>query len=186
MTQAAVFLDRDGVICRNRADYIKTWDEFLFLPGAKQAIAGLSNLNIPIVVITNQSAIGRGIMSAKTAAEINRRMVAEIAAAGGRIDKVLLCPHRPEDKCPCRKPEPGMLLQAAQELNIDLQRSFLVGDALTDLMAGRRVGCHNFLVLTGRGLQQVTQALQTMPTSFTLTRTLTEAALQITTIINNA
>ena len=186
MTLQAVFLDRDGVICQNRADYVKNWDEFLFLPGAKQAIASLSKLNIPIVVITNQSAIGRGLVSAETVAEINRRMTAEIVTAGGRVDKVMVCPHRPEERCGCRKPEPGMLLQAAQELNINLKRSFLVGDALSDLMAGRRVGCHNFLLLTGRGLQQVTQAMQTMPNGFTLTRNLSEAALQIVNTVNNA
>ncbi len=186
MATQAIFLDRDGVICKNRADYVKNRDEFLFLPGVKQAIATLSKLNIPIVVITNQSAIGRGLVSAETVAEIHRQMTAEIAAAGGRIDKVLFCPHRPEENCACRKPEPGMLLQASQELQIDLTRSFLVGDALTDLLAGQRVGCRNFLVLTGRGLQQVTKAEQTLPNGFTVTRNLAEAALQIVNTVNNA
>jgi D-glycero-D-manno-heptose 1,7-bisphosphate phosphatase len=186
MATQAVFLDRDGVICKNRADYVKSWDEFLFLPGAKQGIATLSKLNIPIVVVTNQSAIGRGIMSAEEVAKIHRGMTAEIAAAGGRIDKILFCPHRPDEGCNCRKPEPGMLLQAAQELNIDLQRSFMVGDALTDLMAGQRVGCFNFLVMTGRGLQQVPQAMQALPNGFTVTRNLAEAALQIVNTVNNA
>src|SRR5262245_42634607 len=125
----AIFLDRDGVICENRSDHVKSWAEFKFLPGAKNGLATLSRLGLPIIVVTNQAVIGRGIISADVVEDIHQRMLAEITAWGGRIDRVIYCPHRPEDECLCRKPKPGMLLQAAQELNLDLSQSYLVGDA---------------------------------------------------------
>lgn len=158
----AVFLDRDGVICENRPDHVKSWDEFQFLPGAKNSLAALSRLDLPIVVITNQAIVGRGIVPAGVVDEIHRRMMAEVEACGGRIDRVLYCPHRPEDGCACRKPQSGMLLQAADEMGIDLRRSYLVGDAASDLVAGQQVGCRSFLVLTGRGKQQLLTALRSV------------------------
>ncbi|MBE7551512.1 MAG: HAD family hydrolase [Anaerolineales bacterium] len=151
----AIFLDRDGVICQNRSDHVKSWTEFEFLPGAKSGLAALSRLNLPIIVVTNQAVVGRGIVSARVVEEINRKMVEEITASGGRIDRVLYCPHRPEDNCDCRKPKPGMLLQAAAEMGLDLKASYLIGDAMTDIQAGQQVGCHTILVLTGRGSEQL-------------------------------
>ncbi len=82
----AIFLDRDGVICENRADYVKSWQEFEFLPGVKESLAALSHLGLPIVVVTNQAAVGRGLLTSETLEDIHQRMVAEIAAYGGRID----------------------------------------------------------------------------------------------------
>lgn len=175
----AIFLDRDGVICQNRPDHVKSWDEFRFIPGVKNSLAALSKLDLPIIVVTNQAIIGRGIVPASVVEDIHQRMVSEIAAYGGRIDRVITCPHRPEDKCSCRKPEPGMLLQAAAEMDIDLSRSYLVGDATTDLVAGQQVGCHTFLVLTGRGLQQLLPALHLGNGCFTVTRNLIGATTQI-------
>ena len=84
----AIFLDRDGVICQNRSDHVKSWTEFEFLPGAKSGLAALSRLNLPIIVVTNQAVVGRGIVSARVVEEINRKMVEEITASGGRIDRV--------------------------------------------------------------------------------------------------
>jgi D-glycero-D-manno-heptose 1,7-bisphosphate phosphatase len=175
----AIFLDRDGVICQNRTDHVKSWDEFRFIPGVKNSLAALSKLDLPIVVVTNQAIIGRGIVPASVVEDIHQRMVAEIAAYGGRIDRVIYCPHRSEDKCKCRKPEPGMLLQVASEMGIDLSRSYLVGDAMTDLSAGQQVGCHTFLVLTGRGLQQLLPALHLSNGCLTITRNLMGATAQI-------
>jgi D-glycero-D-manno-heptose 1,7-bisphosphate phosphatase len=106
-------------------------------------------------------------------------MMAEITAAGGRIDRIIYCPHRPEDNCECRKPKPGMLLQAAQEMNIDLAGSYFVGDAATDLIAARQVDCQAFLVLTGRGFQQLVPSLQSVGGQFTITRNLMGAATHI-------
>lgn len=155
MLSPAVFLDRDGVINRDRADYVKAWHEFEFLPGALQALRRLAQLARPVVVVTNQSAIGRGLVSRQAVEEIHTHMVAAIQAAGGRVDAVLYCPHRPEERCACRKPQPGLLLQAAERLGLDLGRSVLVGDAASDIGAARAAGCRPVLVKTGRGLAQL-------------------------------
>jgi D-glycero-D-manno-heptose 1,7-bisphosphate phosphatase len=172
----AIFLDRDGVICENRIDHVKSWQEFEFLPGVKENLASLSRLGWPIIVVTNQAAIGRGLMTTETLEDIHQRMVAEIAAYGGRIDRIIYCPHHPEDECACRKPQPGMLLQAAAEMNLDLTRSYLIGDAATDIQAGQQVGCHNILVLTGRGKEQLLSALHSPGGHFlTISGTLAEA-----------
>ena len=150
----AIFVDRDGVINANRPDYVKSWAEFEFLPGSLQALVELAGLGWPLVVISNQSAIGRGLVTAERVAEINARMVAAIEAAGGRVDGVYICPHRPDEGCGCRKPLPGMLQQAAQELGLDLACSYLIGDAESDILAGLAVCAQPILVLTGRGPAQ--------------------------------
>ena len=152
MPRRAVFLDRDGVINANRPDHVKTWDEFEFLPGALPALARLKGLGWPVVVISNQAAIGRGQVSQGVVEDIHARMVARIQEAGGRVDRVFYCPHRPEERCGCRKPQPGLLLQAAQEMDLDLHGSFLIGDAESDIQAALAVGCRPVLVKTGRGL----------------------------------
>jgi len=151
----AIFLDRDGVINANRPDHVKSWAEFAFLPGALDALRRLARLDRPIVVITNQAAIGRGQVSRQAVEEIHSRMVAEIAAAGGRIDGVFYCPHRPDEGCACRKPRPGLLLQAAEQLHLDLAASFLVGDAESDILAAHAAGCRPVLVRSGRGSEQL-------------------------------
>ncbi len=156
----AVFLDRDGVICRNRPDHVKSWSEFIFLSGARESLARLASLEMPIVVISNQAAINRGMVMAETVEEIHSRMVTEIEAAGGRIDRVYYCPHRPDEACDCRKPQPGLLKRAAADLNIELEGSYIVGDAWSDIQAGLAVGCTPLLVLTGRGQHQALQALR--------------------------
>lgn len=155
MLRPAIFLDRDGVINANRADYVKQWTEFCFLPGALEALQKLATLGWPIVIITNQSAIGRGIVSQANVEQIHQQMIDAIHAAGGRIDAIFTCPHHPEDGCDCRKPRPGLLLQAQAELQIDLARSILVGDAVSDLQAAQAVGCLPILVKSGRGRAQL-------------------------------
>ena len=155
----AVFIDRDGVVCRNREDYVKSWEEFHFLPGALDALARLAQTDLRIVVVTNQSAINRGIVPAEVVESIHARMVSAIEANGGRVDGVFYCPHRPDEGCSCRKPRPGLLLRAAEQLALDLEGSYLVGDAESDMRAGRAVGCRRFLVLTGRGRRQLLRCL---------------------------
>jgi D-glycero-D-manno-heptose 1,7-bisphosphate phosphatase len=174
----AIFLDRDGVICENRSDHIKSWEEFRFLPGAKESVAALSRLGLPIIVVTNQAVVGRGIVPAEAVDVIHQRMLAELEAHGGYIDRVVYCQHRAQDRCACRKPEPGMLLQAADQMGLDLSQSYMVGDAATDLMAGQRVGCRLFLVLTGRGLQQLVPSFRSVD-HFTVTRNLMDATTRI-------
>ena len=150
----AVFLDRDGVITENRSDYVKSWEEVRFLPGSIEALRRLSQTKYILVLVTNQSAVGRGIISLERAIEINRRVVAEIQMREGRIDASYLCPHTPNEGCACRKPAPGMLLRAAEELGLALVGSYAIGDAVSDIQAAQRAGVRGILVLTGRGTEQ--------------------------------
>lgn len=151
----AIFLDRDGVLNENRADYVRSWEQFAFLPGTFAAMRALSSLGAPIVVVTNQAGVGRGLIPTEAIDDIHQRMSAEIVSHGGRIEQILWCPHTVDDACDCRKPSPGMLVHAAEQLGIDLAASILVGDAETDIEAGRRAGCRTVLVMTGRGREAV-------------------------------
>ncbi len=179
--QPAIFLDRDGVICTNRDDYVKSWEEFTFLPGAKEALRLLATLEWPIVIVTNQSAVGRRLIDRATLSDIHRRMEAEIVAAGGRIDAIYYCPHLPEDNCPCRKPNPGMFLSAANALKLDLANSIAVGDALSDIRAAARAGIRRrYLVLTGRGQATLREVQHTYdPPYFIVAKDLHAVARQL-------
>nr|MBI2905503.1 D-glycero-beta-D-manno-heptose 1,7-bisphosphate 7-phosphatase [Chloroflexota bacterium] len=160
----AIFLDRDGVIIENREAYVRSWQDVAFIPGALDALQGMAATSYAIVIVTNQSGVGRGMLSLETATALNARVVAEIVRAGGRVDGLYLCPHTPEDGCDCRKPRPGMLLQAARELGLDLTRSWMVGDALSDLQAGQAAGAQSVLVLTGRGgMQEIDGQFDKLP-----------------------
>ena len=151
----AIFLDRDGVIVENRSSYILKWKDVSFIPGALDALKRIHNYPSRIVIVTNQSAVGRGLLSLSDALTINNRIIGNIQDSGGRIDGVYLCPHAPTEGCFCRKPEPGLIFQAAKELSIDLEKSILIGDALTDLQAAWAAGVPNAaLARTGRGQAQ--------------------------------
>ena len=153
--QPAIFLDRDGVIIENRDRYVRAWADVAFLPGALAALARLSRAPLAVVIVTNQSAVGRGLLSEAEAESINNRLLEAIRAAGGRVDASYLCPHIDADGCDCRKPAPGLLRRAAADLDLDLPRSVLIGDALSDLAAGRAAGVGRVaLVRTGRGAAQ--------------------------------
>lgn len=147
----AIFLDRDGVINENSAEHVKSWDEFHFIPGALESIRELTLTGLPIFVVTNQAVVNRGIITAAELDAIHQRMTEAISKAGGVITKVYYCPHDSHENCDCRKPASGMLLRAANEYGIDLTRSFLVGDAWTDVAAGVNVGARSILLMTGRG-----------------------------------
>ncbi len=159
----AVFLDRDGVICENRPDHVKSWSEFRFLPGALIALRRLAATSFRIVVVTNQAIVQRGTVPAGVVEEIHERMAWNIRRFGGRLDAIYCCPHRPEEGCPCRKPKPGLLLQAARDLGIQLEGSYLIGDAMTDVEAALAVGCQPLMVRTGRGAAQAEQVIQRYP-----------------------
>jgi D-glycero-D-manno-heptose 1,7-bisphosphate phosphatase len=163
--QRAVFLDRDGVLIENRADYVRDWSHVTLLPGTVEALQGFHAKHLKIIVVTNQSAVGRGLITFETAWEINNRLTKTIIENGGWIDGVYMCPHQPQDKCSCRKPEPGLLFQAASELSLDLGSSWMVGDAWSDLLAGQSAGLlGTIIVKTGRGESQL---LRTQPTGIT-------------------
>jgi D-glycero-D-manno-heptose 1,7-bisphosphate phosphatase len=152
----AIFLDRDGVIIENRADYVRDWEDVELLPGAVQALAQIALKPWKIILVTNQSAVGRGIISSQTAQAINQQLVMELEKAGCRIDGIFMCPHAPGEDCACRKPRPGLLLQAAQALSVDLSHSVMIGDAWSDLQAGLAAGVGQLaLVRTGRGNAQL-------------------------------
>lgn len=150
----AIFLDRDGVINENRADHVKSWEEFRFLPGALTALRWLRMAGFQVFVVTNQAIVSRGAASRRTVEDINTRMCLQVALHGGRIHDVRFCPHDAHEGCPCRKPNPGMLLDITTRWRVNLSRSYMIGDALTDIAAGSAAGCRSILVHTGRGAEQ--------------------------------
>lgn len=155
MKRPAIFLDRDGVLNENRADYILNWSDLEIFDDSVEALSRYADSDFLFVIVTNQSPVGRGLFTLEDAQQINQQLVDVIESRGGRVDLALLCPHAPDDNCDCRKPQPGMLLQAAGELDIDLPNSYMIGDALSDLEAGIRAGVkETFLLMTGRGRMQ--------------------------------
>jgi histidinol-phosphate phosphatase family protein len=154
----AIFLDRDGVLIENRSDYVRGWSQVKIIPEAIRALSLEPIKKYKVVIVTNQSAIGRGLILLKTAQEINQQLINLIRDHGGQIDGVYMCPHQPEDGCSCRKPLPGLLLQAAKDLSLDLQRSWMIGDAWSDVQAGEAAGMRGTILLkTGRGSEQLLQ-----------------------------
>ena len=137
----AVFLDRDGVINRRRPDHVKSWSEFEFLPGTLDALAALHRTGARVVVVTNQAAVGRGLLREEDLAFIHAKMSEAVAAAGGWIERTYTCVHIPEVRCACRKPGTALFAQASAELGIRLEFSLMVGDAPTDVEAARAAGC---------------------------------------------
>jgi D-glycero-D-manno-heptose 1,7-bisphosphate phosphatase len=146
----AIFLDRDGVLNENRADHVKSGREFVWLPGSLRALAALARQELPIIVVTNQSMVGRGIAPESVLVGIHARMRREALAHGGRIDAVYACLHTPSAACLCRKPRPGLLHQAAAVHRIDLARSVLIGDAFTDYQAAMAAKMAYIHVRSGR------------------------------------
>ena len=146
-----VVLDRDGVINRESPDFIRRPEEWIPLPGSIGAIADLTRAGFTVVVASNQSGVGRGLFSAATLAAIHDRMNRTVEAAGGRLDGIYFCPHRPEDACECRKPLPGLLRQIEARYGITLRGTPAIGDSSRDLEAAWRVGARAILVRTGNG-----------------------------------
>jgi len=172
----ALFLDRDGVIIENCPDYIRSWEDVRFYPHALEALASIRNSPYKIVIVTNQSAIGRGLISLETALQINQQIIETIERHGGRIHGSFMCPHTPLDDCDCRKPRPGLFHQAAKALTLDLGQSYLIGDALSDLLAGQTAGLRQtVLVRTGRGTEQDSLARPKELNAFLTFETLSDA-----------
>jgi D-glycero-D-manno-heptose 1,7-bisphosphate phosphatase len=129
-----------------RPNYVRRWEEIEILPGALQALARLTAAGLDLIVLTNQSAIGRGLVSRETVDGINRRLAEAVEASGGRLTEFLICPHAPAEACDCRKPAPGLLLRARDELGVDLERAILIGDQRSDIEAARAAGCRAILI----------------------------------------
>jgi len=156
-----IILDRDGVLNRKppRACYVRSWSEFEWLPGAKEALAQLKKAGYRIVIISNQAGIARGEMTEDALLEIHREMVREVTNAGGAVDAIYYCPHHWDNGCECRKPKPGMLFQAQRDFNLDLSRTWFIGDDERDAQAADAAGCPSLLVTEERPLLSLVQSL---------------------------
>ncbi|MFW6129717.1 MAG: D-glycero-beta-D-manno-heptose 1,7-bisphosphate 7-phosphatase [Atribacterota bacterium] len=146
----AVFLDRDGTIIQDKG-YIYSKEDLSLIPGAVETLRLLKKSGYLLVVITNQSGISRGYFNLDDYKKFNNYFLETLRKEGVIIDRVYHCPHHPDDNCPNRKPNSGMILKAEKELNIDLKKSFIVGDKTSDIETGKRLGIKNILVLTGHG-----------------------------------
>ena len=152
MLEKVVFLDRDGVINQDSPDYIKGWSEFDFISGSVEAICDLTRSGFAIIIITNQSAIPRQLISPQELEDVHSRMKSAIEAKGGQIKDIFICPHLPSDGCDCRKPSPGLIYQAQRKYNINLAASVMIGDSPKDIECALNAGCgHSILVRTGNG-----------------------------------
>jgi D-glycero-D-manno-heptose 1,7-bisphosphate phosphatase len=146
-----IILDRDGVINYDSDEFIKHPDEWRPIPGSLDAIARLTQSGWRVVVASNQSGVGRGLLDMATLNAINSKMHKAVNQAGGRIEAVFYCPDTDESQSPCRKPAPGMFFAIAERFNAALERAPAVGDSLRDLQAAAAVGAQPILVLTGKG-----------------------------------
>jgi len=146
-----VILDRDGVINRDSAAFIKNEAEWQPLPGSIEAIAALTQAGFTLAVASNQSGIARGLFDQPALDRMHAKMLRLVHDAGGRISRIVICPHGPDDGCDCRKPKPGMLEQLARHFDTSLEGVPVIGDALRDLEAAAAVGARPVLVRTGKG-----------------------------------
>ena len=155
--KSAVFLDRDGTI-NEQMGYINHTCRFQLLPGAAQAIKKLNDAHIPVIVVSNQSGLARGYFPEELLVAVHEKMHKLLAEEGARVDAIYYCPHHPEAKeerfresCDCRKPKPGLILQASKELGLDPEKSFVVGDRWSDIKTAANCGATSILVRTGYG-----------------------------------
>lgn len=148
----AVFLDRDGILIEDRS-YLTSFKQVQLIEDAVESVHRINHTGLIPIVVSNQSAIGRGMLTREALEEIHRFIDREFRLNGARIDAFYYCPHHPEAKqqefrvnCDCRKPKPGMLLRAAREWNIDLSKSYMIGDSSRDVEAGKAAGCRTILI----------------------------------------
>jgi D-glycero-D-manno-heptose 1,7-bisphosphate phosphatase len=152
----AIFLDRDGVIIRKAPDgeYVADWSEVEFLPGSLDAIAAFCQFGHKVIIVTNQRGVATGKIQLAKVKEIHTRMREVIASHGGDISGIYYCPHDTWENCSCRKPKPGMLLQAAAEHQVRLPECWMVGDTATDIAVGKSVGCWTALITQSEAFHQ--------------------------------
>lgn len=153
MLDKVVFLDRDGTVIEEK-DFIKSPEEIEFIPGSIEGIRTLRKLGYKIIVISNQSGIGRGILTENMVKEVNDSFIQQLRERGAPIVALYFCPHHPDDDCDCRKPNTGMIHRAVVEHKLDLEKAVIIGDKLSDIELGKRVGAKSILVLTGYGRKE--------------------------------
>ena len=146
----AAFLDRDGTICEEMG-YVNHVDRLQIFPFAAAAIRQLNDARVPVIVVTNQSGVARDIFPESLVHEVHEKMISELSSGGARVDAIYFCPHKTEDACECRKPNPGLLERAAGDHALDLSASWVVGDRYADLEMGYAAGSRGILVMTGYG-----------------------------------
>lgn len=148
MTKSA-FIDRDGVINRKapEGEYITTWKDMQIFPGVAEAIGLLKEGGFQVIVVTNQRCVAKGLITVPDLEELHRKMCDALATGGQQIDAIYYCPHEDSPPCGCRKPAPGLLLSAAAEHHLDLQASWMIGDSVSDIRAGRSAGCRTVRIL---------------------------------------
>ena len=165
-----IILGRDGILNEFREDHIKAPEEWVAVPGALEAVSRLNHAGWHVVVATNQSGIGRGMIDMAAVNAVHAHMMRSLQGFGGRIDAVFFCPHTPEDNCDCRKPLPGMVLDIGRRYGVDLRQVPMVGDTLRDLQAAHTAGCEPHLVRCGRAAlldaEEIAELLVQVPGTF--------------------
>jgi D-glycero-D-manno-heptose 1,7-bisphosphate phosphatase len=151
MSERVVILDRDGVINTDSEDFVKSLDEWVPLPGSIDAIARLAHAGYRVAVASNQSGLARGLLTPADLDSMHRKLRDLLAEQGGRIEMIVYCPHGPDENCECRKPKPGMLMEIARRLSVNLSGVPFVGDSLGDVLAAKAAGADPWMVCTGKG-----------------------------------
>ena len=154
-----IILDRDGVINEDSDDYIKSPDEWIPISGSLESIGKLSQNGFRVIIITNQSGIGRKIFSIEMLHAVHKKMNAHLLQFGGVIDGIFFCPCKPEENCNCRKPKPGLYNDVSYRLRMPLKNVFCVGDKITDIQAAENAGGNPILVRTGKGKEEIDAGL---------------------------
>jgi D-glycero-D-manno-heptose 1,7-bisphosphate phosphatase len=172
-----VILDRDGVINQDSANFIKSPNEWIALPGSLEAIALLNQSGFRVAIATNQSGISRGLFDMAMLNSINDKMHRALAQMGGRIDAMFYCPHAAEDNCNCRKPKTGMIEDISRRFSVELNEVYGIGDSLRDLQAYHETGCKPILVRSGKGEETLSQG--NLPKGTIIFADLNEAAQHI-------
>jgi D-glycero-D-manno-heptose 1,7-bisphosphate phosphatase len=150
MSRPFILLDRDGTLNVER-HYLSDPDQLDLFPGVPAALRRLRDLGYGLVIVTNQSGVGRGYFTLEAVERVHERLRALLAEEGASIDGIYLCPHSPDQECDCRKPLPGMALQAQAEFGFDLKQAIVIGDKKVDIDLGRAIGATTILVRTGWG-----------------------------------
>jgi len=161
-----IILDRDGVINEDSDEYVKSPNEWHAIDGSLEAIAELNRAGFKVVVVTNQSGVGRGLFTEQTLAEIHAKMKCKLDKLGGHLDDIYVCPHRPDERCNCRKPSIGLLEKIKAQQPTHFQEAIFIGDTIKEIQAAKTIGCRAMLVKTGKGektLQQYPELKDVVP-----------------------